>query len=323
MATSSAIAGPLTEEAIGELVALVDVAKVTSLQALWLVVESCASGVVQKAVVCYPVYQRAGGFMVVCPSTEEVREFLDAVSGGDDGDAYHQVEIDLVTNRGRVLGKVDCFLVDMPGPFVQHLQRVPKGSSAPQFEVGYFSSGGSQGKPSARSVRNAADLWVTQGMEENTAQEYFTGEEFDGQPMTDQEELLADSGLGQAAAHQDVAALQTQVQQLQQELIQLRSQQQPSVEHAGAGVAVTPSKARPLFTGPRVQQSIGAADWARLNQLAEALDWDKPCLLHYRHQTSTFKILCCWRWIVALSTSTKQGRVWLLHLPEGQRWSNF
>ncbi len=260
--------GPLGEGAIGELIGLVQPDKPASLPALWFVVETSASGVVQKAVVCYPIYRRAGGFMVACPCTEEVKLFLEAVSGGDDGEAiYHQVEVELVTNRGRVLGKTDCFLVDMPWAFTNHLQRVPRGSSAPQFEVGYLSCNGAQGKPSAKSARSAADLWILQGMEESTAQDYYTGEELEPEEL-EEAELLAATTEEQPAPMQDAEDLARQVRQLQQELAQVRGQQMPSVVKAGADVAVTPSKARPLFTGPRVQQQIDSADWAKLQQLA-------------------------------------------------------
>ena len=263
------MSGPLTEEAIGDLIALVQPTKAASLQPLWLVVELSSSGVVQKAVVCYPVYSRAGGFMVAVPAVEEVKEFLEAVSGGDDGEAaYHQVEVDLVTNRGRVLGKVDCLLVDMAWGFLGHLQRVPRGASAPQFEVAQFTCGGLIGKPSVGSVHIAADAWILQGMDEATAQDYYTGEELDPQAEADQVELVPDLEEAPGSTAQDVAALVQQVEQLKQELAQSRSQQVGVQGRQGADVVVTPSKARPLFTGPRMQQQINPADWAKLHQLA-------------------------------------------------------
>ena len=63
MAATSIMNGPLNDGAVGELLELVQPNKPASLPVLWLVTELSASGVVQKAVASYPVYQRSGGFM--------------------------------------------------------------------------------------------------------------------------------------------------------------------------------------------------------------------------------------------------------------------
>ena len=269
MAATSTMNGPLNEGAVGELLELVQPNKPASLPILWLVTELSASGVVQKAVASYPVYQRSGGFMVAVPALEEVKNFLDAVSGGDDGEAAsHQVEVELVTNRGRLLGRVDRFLVDLPWAFLGHFQRVPRGASAPQFEVVHFSLGGTQGKPSVKSVRTAADNWIGQGMDDTTAQDYFTGEELEPQDTGDDEELELEAAPTTGTPPADVTSLETQIKQLQRELAQTRLQQASNVNPPGADVVVTPAKARALFTGSRAQQQINPTDWARLQQLA-------------------------------------------------------
>lgn len=253
MAAPASVNGPLTEEAIGDLLGLVLENKPASLQALWLVTEASASGVVQKAVVCYPVYQRTGGFMVVVPALDEVRSFLDAVSGGDDGEAaYHQAEVDLVTNRGRTIGQVDCLLVDLPWGFLVHLQRVARGSTVPQFEVTYFVCNGSQGKPSVKTVRAAADEWISQGLDETTAQDYFTGEELGPQEETETDELQPEAASVPGQTGPDVAQLMEQVKQLQLELTQARSQH-VAPGPCSPGVAMPSTKARPLFRDPQVQ----------------------------------------------------------------------
>ena len=263
------MSGPLTEEAVGDLLGLVVETKPASLQPLWLVIEISASGVVQKAVVCFPIYQRAGGFMVVTPALEDVKSFLDATSGGDDGEAaYMQSEVDLVTNRGRAIGRAECLLVDLPWGFLVHLQRVPRSSAVPQFEVVYFDSGGNQGKPSVKSARQAADGWISQDMDPTTAQDYFTGEELEPQDQTEAEELVPDGEVPQVQQSQNVSALEDQVKRLQLELAQVRLQQQPGLVRPGADIAITPSKARPLFRDPQIQQQINPSDWAKLQQLA-------------------------------------------------------
>jgi len=222
--------GPLNEGAVGELLELVQPNKPASLPILWLVTELSASGVVQKAVASYPVYQRSGGFMVAVPALEEVKNFLDAVSGGDDGEAAsHQVEVELVTNRGRLLGRVDCFLVDLPWAFLGHFQRVPRGASAPQFEVVHFSLGGTQGKPSVKSVRTAADNWIGQGMDDTTAQDYFTGEELEPQDTGDDEELQPEAAPTTGTPPADVTSLETQIKQLQRELAHRHDLSRPAM----------------------------------------------------------------------------------------------
>ena len=264
MASSSAMNAALNEGMVAGMVEAVRPERPTSLTALWLVVESSASGVIQKAVVCYPIYHRAGGFMVACPCVDEVPAFLDTVNGGGDGDGVsHRVELDLVASRGRLLGSTEGYLLDLPWSFLQHMQRVPK-TGAPQFEVVQFIFGETAAKPAARSARAAADQWIIQEMEEATAQEYYTGEEMDGQDP----ELVADAepvpGTEQAGV---VAALEQRVQELQQQLGQVQQGGGQPPRPVG-DVVVTPAKARPLFQGTRAQADLSQSDWARLQQIA-------------------------------------------------------
>ena len=264
MASSAAMNAALNEGVVAGMVEAVRPERPTSLTALWLVVETSASGVIQKAVVCYPVYHRAGGFMVTCPCVDEVPAFLDMVNGGGDGDGVsHRVELDLVASRGRLLGSTEGYLLDLPWSFLQHMQRVPK-TGAPQFEVVQFVFGETAAKPAAKSVRAAADQWIIQEMEEATAQEYYTGEEMDGQDP----ELVADGEPVPGAEQSgEVAALEQRVQELQQQLGQLQPGGGQPPRPVG-DVVVTPAKARPLFQGTRTQTELSQGDWARLQQIA-------------------------------------------------------
>ena len=264
MASSAAMNAALNEGVVAGMVEAVRPERPTSLTALWLVVETSASGVIQKAVVCYPVYHRAGGFMVACPCVDEVPAFLDMVNGGGDGDGVsHRVELDLVASRGRLLGSTEGYLLDLPWSFLQHMQRVPK-TGAPQFEVVQFVFGETAAKPAAKSVRAAADQWIIQEMEEATAQEYYTGEEMDGQDP----ELVADGEPATGAEQPgEVAALEQRVQELQQQLGQLQPGGGQPPRPVG-DVVVTPAKARPLFQGTRTQTELSQGDWARLQQIA-------------------------------------------------------
>ena len=266
MAASSALSMALNEGVVAGMVEAVRPERPTSMTALWLVVESSASGVIQKAVVGYPVYHRAGGFMVACPCVDEVPTFLDAVNGGGDGDGIlHRVELDLVTNRGRALGSAEGYLLDLPWSFLQHMQKAPK-SGPPQFEVVQFAFGDTVAKPSPRSARAAADQWIIQEMEEATAQEYFTGEETAeeaGEP-----ELVPDGVPDQPDDPAgELAALQQRVQELQRQMGQApRGGDQPP--RPVPDVVITPAKARPLFQGARMQTELNQGDWARLQQIA-------------------------------------------------------
>ncbi len=263
MAASSAIGMALNEGMVAGMVEAVRPERPNSMTALWLVVESSASGVIQKAVACYPVYHRSGGFMVACPCVDDVPAFLETMNGGSDGDGVsHRVELDVVTSRGRVLGSAEGYLLDLPWSFLQHLQKAPK-SGPPQFEVVQFAFGDTVAKPSAKSVRAAADQWIIQEMEESTAQEYFTGEETGDLDGVDPE-LVADQADEQSG---DVAAIQQRVLELQHQLDVAQGGGGPQPRPV-PGVAVTPSKARPLFQGARAQTELNQNDWNRLQQIA-------------------------------------------------------
>lgn len=268
MASTAAMSGALNEGAIAGMVEAVRPGRANSLTALWMVVESSASGVIQKAVVCYPIYQRTGGFMVACPRVEDVPGLLEAVNGGSDGDAvWHLVELEMVTNRGPVLGSAEGFLVDMPWAFLQHLQKVPRTSGPPQFEVVQFMVADSIAKPSAKSAQEAADQWITQEMAEETAQEYFTGEEADAENT--ELELQPDGvPLVGHDPTEDLAALQRQVRELQQQLDQTRLEASRTAPRPGTTGSTPSSKARPLFHGARTQTTLDQSDWARLQQIA-------------------------------------------------------
>lgn len=84
-------------------------------------------------VVCGIIYVRQGGFMVVMPFDESVKETVIAMSQSEDDEpAFFQGRVVVETPRSKNMGEADCYLVDFPWSWVQHFVA---GSSARSVDL--------------------------------------------------------------------------------------------------------------------------------------------------------------------------------------------
>eukprot|EP00438_Fugacium_kawagutii_P009656 Skav215005 [mRNA] locus=scaffold508:1257711:1259189:- [translate_table: standard] len=129
---------------------------------------------------------RGGGFMVALPAAEGVEEFVGRASS-EEGEQLmlpFTADVDMETNRGRQLGATTVLLVDAGWQAVSFFQKAAalRGDHARQllrFEVG-----GSFCRPVRTSILAAAEAWISENMDSDTAVEYGTAEEFeDGDPL--------------------------------------------------------------------------------------------------------------------------------------------
>ena len=163
-------------------VAGVDGARDLSLTAVWLPVDSSDAEGTTVVATCYPLLCRENGFMLLVPKTEEVTAALQGVASLCSAEpATWEGEVDLITVRGRLLGKQECQLVDLTWDYVPHLCKalVLRGAAKQSTQVVHFQLGGASGRPVAQFALSVADQWITAGLglDPESAQEYLTGEE--------------------------------------------------------------------------------------------------------------------------------------------------
>ena len=173
---------PLDSEVLRGYVAGVDGARDLSLTAVWLPLDSSDAEGTTVVATCYPLLCRENGFMLLVPKTEEVTAALQGVASLCSAEpATWEGEVDLITVRGRLLGKQECQLVDLTWDYVPHLCKalVLRGAAKQSTQVVHFQLGGASGRPVAQSALSLADQWITAGLglDPESAQEYLTGEE--------------------------------------------------------------------------------------------------------------------------------------------------
>lgn len=212
----------------------------------------------------YLVYVRQGGFLVVLPVTEEIRNCLDA-HGLQVGSApaYKSGELDIETPRGRILGRESVDLVDLSWAFIGLFAgaaalRAFRGPRIQQFKVE-----GEMGRPSKKSACELANEWISSVMPQDIAQEYLTGEEF-MEDAVDEEELQEDVPQGASTQDQESAALRARVKELEDVI---KGKMAPPPVQACGATAKPAGKAPPLIPNPQTGQ-LGPADWVRLQRLA-------------------------------------------------------
>jgi hypothetical protein len=219
------------------------------------VIEPTEEGANPVVAVCSVVYVRHGGFMLAIPNSDFLQEALMGLSLGDDVPAFRAVSVEVLTSRGKSLGVTDMLLVDLPwtaaSAFCQPVSfRGAKFKDADQIRP---EVNGQAGRPSRDQILAAADAWVGSGMDEDTAQEYLTGEEAPDQQFS---EPYAPSEPRPAPA--DYQQLVKRVAELESRLT--AAQQVPAAPPRSA------AKAPPLFgaqTSP-----LDADQWNRIQKLA-------------------------------------------------------
>lgn len=217
-------------------------------------------GTITSFIVGHMVYARAGGFLLIFPAGDEVREALAGLepADGSEGPAVQECEVEVETPRGRHLGSVQAVLVDIPSELISKFcsSATARGRGLSQENTFQFIVEDAMARPIKASVFSAADSWIAGSMDHDTAQDYLTGEE---EPAAE---------LGQAnGAPDDVGALQARIKEL--EALVLRSQSVPKAKAEPAAVGMPTSKAPPLFA-PATTSGLSAADWDRLQRLAGA-----------------------------------------------------
>lgn len=214
------------------------------------------------------VYVRSGGFMVVVPPDEGVRLALarleDPVS--DAPVALHSGEVALESSRGRSVGVGDVELVDLPwdavGGFISAGSL--RGAALREAQVvAFHTTGGDSGgyRPAKEAVQTLADGWIVEGLDNDAAQDYVTGEE-----LSDPELQIATPQASGAQVLHD-----NEVAQLKQRIAELESAaaSRPPMAAASAALKASP-KAGQLFAPMQgaAQSSLTAADWSKLQMLA-------------------------------------------------------
>ncbi len=214
-----------------------------------------ASGSANPSIaVCFVVYVRQGGFMLAIPNSAELQENI--VKLGQESSVepmLFPVNVDIETVRGDGAGESEMVLVDLPWGLADQFSvptnsrgTLPRGAVVIQIKVG-----GRICRPAKASVFNAANSWISTGLDEDTAQDYLTGEELvEGEPGVSQDEGY-------------VQQLLTRIGELEARLNQPALGATPKVH------ATPPVRAPPLF-GTSQGSQLDDQQWARLQQLAGA-----------------------------------------------------
>eukprot|EP00913_Durusdinium_trenchii_P028841 g27043.t1 len=206
----------------------------------------------------YVIRLRPGGFMVALPDTAEVASFLqdlEAEGGGEPGVALHSVEVDMETVRGRFLGASPCLLADVVWDLSHHFGRATPLRAASVVELQKFAWGEQACRPRRASLEAAADNWIHDAMDEDTAADYVTGAEA---------ELIAEEVPEAEPDTQEViAAMQRRIEELEaREAVHMAQRPQtPATPTVPPGVlfSATPTVDTRHNTMARLRELAGAA----------------------------------------------------------------
>ena len=212
-------------------------------------------------VICYPLFVRSGGFMLVMPKSQEAQNAVDVLDFGPEEivPTFHEGIVVLETPQRKRLSTVDALLVDLPWSVVGQFS--PSSALRGQGGVGVrsiqFRVDGVLGRPTKASAEALGSTWISSVMDEDTAQEYATGEEV----APGEEELMTEQPNG-GVSSDVVQALQQRIQELEE---QVQRAQQP------VPMMVPPtSKAPPLLALPTPGGQTQEVDWQKLQRLAGA-----------------------------------------------------
>lgn len=255
----------LTSETVTGLAGKVVATRSTSLPALWFPIEEDGGKVLQVAS-AYLVYVRSNGFMVVTSSAEAVQTAVTLLDAGvGEPPVAHECTLDVCTSRGRVLGTAEACLVDVPMNLVQSFCEVPstRMTGVKDVIVLGLESAGEPARPVASSACQAADAWISQDMEAETAEDYLTGQEVELESEHADADPAPESPAGEGPLLARIAQLEAQLK---------KSQKAPSSRLSplgGKGTVAGPGKAQSLFKqASSADGQLSAADWAKLQSLA-------------------------------------------------------
>ena len=212
---------------------------------------------------------RENGFMLVIPHTEVSHQAVEALEPIDAGEGplFYQGTVTLANTRGKAVGPSMVELVDLPWAYAECIFNSMqfRGAAAQQFKVlGFATQDGKAGKPLRESARELSTLWIGE-MDADTAQEYISAAEapmdpgLDGDPVEEEDE---------------VAKLQEQVRQLQQELQQRSRTTVPLMPTIQEQQALTPfatrasSRASGVFDGGNPGPHLTPGEWEKLKTMA-------------------------------------------------------
>ena len=159
-------------------------------------------------VLVYVLRVRGDGFMVAAPAAEEVVAFFSGAEVSEIFAVQHVDELQVETTRGRQSGSAAAVLIDVPGSEVGNFRRPVRGTSRlPLFK---FEVEGVMVRPNRAAALRAAEEWIAQTMDEDTAGEYGTA----GSELEEGAEEVLPNGVDQNAYLQ----LQAELDRARQEL---------------------------------------------------------------------------------------------------------
>ena len=120
--------------------------------------------------------------MVAIPDCEEAVHLLQSQELGDGSEAValFPPTVLMETTRGRVLGEGQALLADIAWELVHLFSRANPLRSSTLPEVVRFSCDGQAARPQRASVEAAAEQWIHEAMDEDTAADYVTVQGEDG-----------------------------------------------------------------------------------------------------------------------------------------------
>lgn len=213
------------------------------------------------------VLVRNDGFMVIVPVDDQISENLDELvpnfpeAGEDEIKLLHQSLVSASFGRGGAT-IVDCAVMylDVGWPAAACFRRAP-GRTVAGF-IPFATATGDACKPRKDSVLAGAQLWISESMDEETAEAYLTAASGEGAAADDEQSQ------GGALAEAATTGLQRRVLELE---AQLQAQSQQQAGSTGArGVGGNAPPAPQLFGDEAQRVGITPAQLAQLHQLLGA-----------------------------------------------------
>ena len=128
-------------------------------------------------VAAFLIRLRSGGFMVALPDIEEAAHFLQAQeteAGMEAAAALFAANVMMETPRGRALEEASILLADLIWPLATLFMRGSPLRAPSMVEVLKFQVGEQPARPNRGSLETAADQWIHETMDEDTAADYVT-----------------------------------------------------------------------------------------------------------------------------------------------------
>lgn len=154
-------------------------------------------------------------------------------------------------------------LVDLPWSMVGFFTpgTLPRGAGGRRATL-HFSFEGTIGRPDPASVAEVAAQWVSQAMDDETAQDYLTGNE-----MWPPELQMGDAP--QTSGNRDLTGTGSELDELRQRTAELE-RELASARKASPTLVLPTAKAKApaLFTANKADENLTKEQWAHLHQLA-------------------------------------------------------